>query len=320
MLNDDQNNDTALSRGADNVLHSTNQSHQADALDPKQRLHHPDADAAVSNGCKFYASIESFVGGGCDRGKVVGVNIYLRSLCDVSYNSNRNLSAMTKEMEAASLRIPYWRQVIDKAGITPAVEDWDYEGSGTHEDPYVVAWTDNDPRNPMNYSMITKWSITLLVGFATLAVAFVSSAFSGGVESIIAEFECSQEVVTLGLSLFVLGFAIGPLLWAPLSEMLGRQVLFIGTYAALTAFNAGAAGSQNIGTLIVLRFFAGAFGSSPLTNAGGVIADMFPAKQRGLAMAIFAAAPFLGPVIGPIVGGFVGETVGKCLRLKWYLC
>lgn len=66
----------------------------------------------------------------------------------------------------------------------------------------------------------------------------------------------------------------------------------------LTAFNAGAAGAQNIETLIILRFFAGAFGSSPLTNAGGVIADMFPASERGMAMSIFAAAPFLGPVIG----------------------
>ena len=37
---------------------------------------------------------------------------------------------------------------------------------------------------------------------------------------------------------------------------------------------------------------------------------MFPAKQRGLAMSLFAAAPFLGPVLGPIVGGFVGETIG----------
>ena len=105
-------------------------------------------------------------------------------------------------------------------------------------------------------------------------------------------------------------FAVGPLFWAPLSELYGRQVLFFFTYAVLTAFNAGAAGSQNIQTLIILRFFAGAFGSSPLTNAGGVIADMFPASQRGLAMSIFAVAPFMGPVLGPVVGGFVGQSVG----------
>ena len=86
--------------------------------------------------------------------------------------------------------------------------------------------------------------------------------------------------------------------------------MFLLTYGALTAFNAGAAGSQNIETLIILRFFAGAFGSSPLTNAGGVIADMFTATQRGLALSVFASAPFMGPTLGPIVGGFVGETVG----------
>lgn len=95
-----------------------------------------------------------------------------------------------------------------------------------------------------------------------------------------------------------------------MSELFGRQILFFSTYAALTAFNAGAAGAQNVQTLLLMRFFAGAFGSSPLTNAGGVIADMFPSRERGLAMAIFAAAPFLGPVLGPIVGGFVGETIG----------
>lgn len=40
-------------------------------------------------------------------------------------------------------------------------------------------------------------------------------------------------------------------------------------------------------------------------NAGGTISDMFSAKMRGLATAIFAAAPFLGPALGPIGGGFL---------------
>ena len=90
-----------------------------------------------------------------------------------------------------------------------------------------------------------------------------------------------------------------------MSEIYGRQVLFFGTYAMLTAFNAGAAGSHNIQTLLILRFFAGVFGSSPLTIAGGVIADMFPASDRGLAMSIFAAAPFLGPTIGLILSFYL---------------
>ena len=150
----------------------------------------------------------------------------------------------------------------------------------------------------MTFSKPLKWLITILAAMSTLAVSFASSAYSGGIGEIIMDFQVDTEVVILGVSMFVLGFAIGPLIWAPLSELYGRQKLFFFTYMALTAFNAGAAGAPTMAALIILRFFAGAFGSSPLTNAGGVIADMFSANERGIATSIFALAPFLGPALG----------------------
>lgn len=204
----------------------------------------------------------------------------------------------------------HWRIVASQSLVTPAVLRHPYPGSGTVEDPYVVEFIPNDKRNPMRFPIWKKWAITLLVAFATLAVSFVSSAYTGGIQQVMEEFGASQEVVTLGVSLFVLGFAIGPLFWAPLSELYGRQMLFCATFGVLTVFNAAGVGSQNIETLVILRFFAGAFGSSVLTNAGGVIADLFSASQRGLALSVFAAAPFMGPTLGPIVGGFLGETKG----------
>ncbi|KAG6248771.1 hypothetical protein E4U23_002767 [Claviceps purpurea] len=206
--------------------------------------------------------------------------------------------------------IPYWRIVADQAGITQDVLDYHYPGSGSESDPYLIYWIPNDPRNPMGFSSVRKWSITFVAAVATLAVTLVSSAYTGGMKQIILEFNVSQEIATLGVSLFVLGFAIGPLIWGPLSELFGRQILFVTTYAFLTAFNAGCAGAKNIWTLLILRFLAGSFGSSPLTNAGGTIADMFEPDQRGLATAFFAVAPFLGPVLGPIAGGFLGMTAG----------
>ena len=78
----------------------------------------------------------------------------------------------------------------------------------------------------------------------------------------------------------------------------------------MVAFIGGSAGSHNITTLLVLRFFGGTFGGSPLVNSGGAIADLFPPAQRGLAMTLYCVAPFLGPVLGPIVGGFISENVG----------
>jgi multidrug resistance protein len=202
------------------------------------------------------------------------------------------------------------RIVLSQSLVTKQVRNFHYKGQGTKEAPFVVDFIPDDPRNPKEFSSFKKWMITMLVAIATLAITFVSSAYSGGMSEMATALNVSIELATLGLSLFVLGFAIGPLLWAPLSELYGRQILFFITYGAMTAFNAGAAASTNIQTLLILRFFAGAFGSSILTNGGGVIADLFSAKQRGLAISIYASAPFLGPALGPIVGGFVGETIG----------
>ncbi|KAF4769966.1 hypothetical protein N7455_009367 [Penicillium solitum] len=207
-------------------------------------------------------------------------------------------------------KIPFWRLIFDQKVVTEEVMQFSYAGSGTEDDPYAVVWIPDDPRNPMNFRPIKKWSITILVSFVTLAVSLVSSAFSGGMSQIMEDFGASQEIVILGVSLFVLGFAIGPLIWAPLSEIFGRRHIFTISFMFLTVFNAGAAGAKNIETLIILRFLAGSFGSSPFGNGGGTIADMFPASQRGIAISLFAAAPFLGPTLGPVIGGFLATAAG----------
>ncbi|GAW23956.1 hypothetical protein ANO14919_135340 [Xylariales sp. No.14919] len=210
-----------------------------------------------------------------------------------------------------SNKITWWMRQFDHACITPAVLEYKYKGQGTPEDPYVVDFLPDDERNPFLFPSWYKWSITVFKAIAVLAVAFVSTAYSAAVGEIIEEFHItSSELAISGISLFVLGFAVGPVFWAPLGEMYGRQITFFVSYASLTALNAGTAGAKNITTLAVLRFLAGAFGSSPLTNSGGVIADMFDAKERGFAGALFAMAPFLGPAIGPIAGGFLGQAAG----------
>lgn len=214
------------------------------------------------------------------------------------------------DLESGREGISHWKMIFDQGVVTNDIVNWEYEGAGTEEDPYVVEWLPNDPRNPMTFAKTKKWIMALAVANSVLVVSFCSSAFSGGIQHIMMEFSVSQEIVTLGVSLFVLGFALGPLLWAPFSEMYGRQVVFAGTYFCFMAFNAAVAGSQNIWSVLILRFFAAAFGSSPLTNAGGVIADLFNANERGLAMSIFSAAPFMGPVLGPVIGGFLGMTEG----------
>lgn len=126
--------------------------------------------------------------------------------------------AAEKDVESGRpARIPWTKQILDQGVVNDDIVNAYYEGAGTNEDPYIVQWLDDDPRNPMNYPTMVKWAITMLVAVATLAVAFVSSAYSGGVREIMVEFGVVQIIATLGISLFVLGFAIGPLIWAPMS-------------------------------------------------------------------------------------------------------
>ncbi|KAJ5980853.1 bicyclomycin resistance protein [Penicillium waksmanii] len=206
--------------------------------------------------------------------------------------------------------IPYWRVLVDHGAVTQEVLDSEFAGSGTEEDPYAVTWIPGDTRNPQLFSMAKKLSITLTAAATTLIVSLASSAYSGTIDEVIEGFGVSTQVATLGLSLYVLGFAIGPLLWAPVGEVWGRQVSFFISMLCLAAFLAGCAGAQNIWTLCILRFFAGSFGSSPFSNAGGTISDLYSARHRGLALSLYAAAPFLGPSLGPIIGGFLGMKAG----------
>ncbi|KAK9858706.1 MFS general substrate transporter [Penicillium brevicompactum] len=216
-------------------------------------------------------------------------------------------------------RIPLWRMIFDQGAITQRIVDHSYPGSGTDEDPFIVSWIDEDPRNPMLFKNSSKWAITSLVSMGTFVVALVSSAYSGSTVEIIEYFQISEELALVGISVFVVGFAVGPLVWAPLSEIYGRRVVFILSSFFLTVFSAGAAGAKNIQTLIILRFFAGSLGSVPMAISGAVIADIFHPIIRGLASGLFAAAPFLGPVLGPIFGGYIAKASGGWQWVQGFL-
>lgn len=146
------------------------------------------------------------------------------------------------------------------------IENEKYRGKGTLEDPFIIDWISNDHENPQNWNFLFRWMLTIFVSFAATVVIFCSSVYVGEFDGLHREFGSTREIIILGISLNVLGFALGPLIWAPFSEVFGRRIIFLITFVSLTGFNLGSIASKNIWTHIVLRFFAGAFGSSSFAN------------------------------------------------------
>ncbi|SPO07200.1 related to multidrug resistant protein [Cephalotrichum gorgonifer] len=173
-----------------------------------------------------------------------------------------------------------------------------------------ILW-DESPDNPHNWTTPKK---TLNLGIVSL-LAFLtpleSSVIVPGVPLLRNEFhETRRPVTSLVVSIFVLGFAFGPLLLSPLSELYGRRLLFNISNVATLIFSIASAAAPNIASFVVFRFIAGSFGAGPMNIGGGSIADQIPPVKRGFAMSIFFTGIFLGPVIGPVMGGFVAKYLG----------
>jgi len=93
-----------------------------------------------------------------------------------------------------------------------------------------------------------------------------------------------------------LGFAVGPLVVAPLSEVYGRLWVYHVCNVCFLAFLVGCATSRNIGTFLACRFLSGCSGAAPVAIGGGTIADLLPPEERGKGMAIYGTGLLLGPV------------------------
>lgn len=122
------------------------------------------------------------------------------------------------------------------------------------------------------------------------------------------QFHVGEEVGTLGISLFLFGVGLGPLLWAPLSEVYGRKVAVLAPYFIATIFSFATAVAKDVQTIMITRFFAGFFGAAPITNTGGVMSDIWTAEQRGAAIVAYALTLVSGTMLAPIVAGAITES------------
>lgn len=147
-----------------------------------------------------------------------------------------------------------------------------------------------------------------------MVASFASSIFSAATRTVGAAYGVSAEVGILGVSLYVLGFAFGPTLWAPLSELKGRRLPLVISMFGFSIFMIATATAKDLQTILICRFFGGFFGACPLAVVAAVFSDMFDNRTRGVAITLFSMAVFTGPLLAPFIGGFI---VTSHLGWRW---
>ncbi|KAG5759874.1 hypothetical protein H9Q69_010313 [Fusarium xylarioides] len=191
----------------------------------------------------------------------------------------------------------------------------DIENSISYDEPQASPSTSGglkEEDKPVNWPSSKKWSIVVSTSLATFVVSFGSSVYSAAIPHIETHFSVSSDTALLGITLYVIGFALGPMAWGPASELYGkRRPLFLG-YAIFCICQIPCALAQNMSLLLTFRFLSGLAGSSSLAILGGMYVDFLsrPA-ERGISTAVFSVATFCGPTVGPIIGNLA------TLKLSW---
>lgn len=127
-----------------------------------------------------------------------------------------------------------------------------------------------------------------------------------------AELDSSPTVATLGTSLSLLGYAVGPMVWSPLSEnpSIGRNPIYISTLGIFILIQFPIALATNVETVIVFRFLSGVLGSPVLAIGGATLSDIYLPRRRSYAVGLWELSAWAAPTIGPLVGGLAAQTWG----------
>ncbi|KIW91973.1 uncharacterized protein Z519_06955 [Cladophialophora bantiana CBS 173.52] len=120
------------------------------------------------------------------------------------------------------------------------------------------------------------------------------------------QFGVRHTAASLPLSLYVLAYGIGPLLFAPLTEIpiIGRNSIYIITFILFFIVSIPTAATNSFAALLVLRFLQGFFGSPAVANAGASFGHVYSIMYFPYALGWWCWAAWAGPALGPVLSGF----------------
>lgn len=146
-----------------------------------------------------------------------------------------------------------------------------------------------------------------------------SSIYTPGQLEIQNEFHVGHVVGTLNLSLYVLGYGLGPIVFSPLTEIssIGRLPVYMITFFLFTMLQIGCALAPNFAGLVILRFITGVLCSPALSTGGATLGDIVSQNYLALVLGLWSIGAVAAPVLAPLLGASM--VVAKDWRWIFWL-
>ncbi len=145
--------------------------------------------------------------------------------------------------------------------------------------------------------------VSMIMAVTALAIDMMLPAF-GVMKPDFGLTEGSNALAPI-ITFFLIGLALGQLIWGPLSDALGRKPILYAGVAVYIGAAIGAAFAPNLSTLFLLRLLGGIGAAGPRVVALGLVRDVYEgqamAKAMSYIMAIFIIVPIIAPTLGSLI-------------------
>lgn len=188
----------------------------------------------------------------------------------------------------------------------------------------LVTFKESSLSKTRNWSFKKKILYTVSYSFVTFAAQFNSTTTSSKYffEEMTKNYNIPREVSLLTISLYTMGIAFGPMIFAPLSEVYGRKNGVLVPFFISCIFTFATSISYNVPSIMICRFFSGFFAGAPIVSAGGVLADLWDPAFRGVAFALYACFVANGASFGPVISSLLthSNSSDQSWRIAQYFC
>ena len=154
------------------------------------------------------------------------------------------------------------------------------------------------------------FALTALLALLTALGPLAMDLYLPSLPAIEAALAAPTAQVQLTISVYLIGFAIGQIVYGPVSDRLGRKPVLS---AALTIFCVGTlvcSIAPTIGALIAARALQGAGAAGVIVLARAIVRDLYEGPRAGRELSLMGAIMGVAPIVAPMIGGFTQTNFG----------